>query len=232
MKVKLLSAIALAGCLCMGSSADLASFSGSIGYMNVFTINGTSDGPDAYQFGGFWGVPDLKTLTGDNLTYQLFPNTNTYDDNPGDAYWRNNGGLGPDGNKWLEATTLREYVLGAGETAASLDFNVSAFTLDGRYNLTAFIKTLDLGAGYGVSAIDSIAINGTSGTTSLSIAGLTPGHILQIGFQMDGINANGATDWGSATATLENVNVIPEPATFGLLGLAGAAVYVTRKIRV
>ena len=231
MKNKLLTAIALTAVLCMGVFADFSSFGAGEGYMNVFEINGTGDGPGAYQFGSGWGVPDVKSITSDDLTFQLFPNINTYVDNPGDAYWRNNAGGGPDGNKWMEASTFRGYTLAAGETEASLDFDVSAFNLDGRYTLTAFIKTLDPTAGYGVSAIDSAVISGTMGTTTLSINSLTAGHILQVGWQMDGINANGATDWGSATSTLESVQVVPEPATAGLMAIFGGGIVLFRRIR-
>jgi len=211
----------------MGASADFTPFSAAAGFMNVFEINGTSDGPGAYQFGSGWEVIDLKTLTADDLTFELFPNINTYDDNPGDAYWRNNAGAGPDGNKWLEATTFREHILVAGETGASLDYSAGAFNLNSRYNLTVFIKTLDP-VNFGVTASDSAVISGTVGTTTLSIDSLVVGHILQIGYQMDGINANGATDWGSATSTLESVTVVPEPATMGFMGLAALGMYLAR----
>jgi len=234
MKNKLLATIALVGILCMSASADFVPFGAATGYMNVFEINGTGDGAGAYQFGSGWGVPDVKTLTSDDLTFELFPNINTYDDNPGDAYWRNNAGAGPDGNKWLEASTFRELTLGAGETGATLDFNVSLFDLDPRYELTVFVKTLNP-PGYGVSAIDSQVISGTIGTTTLSIGGpgseLVAGDILQIGFQMAGINASGLTDWGSATATLESVDVVPEPATMGLLALSGGFMMLIRRFR-
>ncbi len=232
MKKKLLAAIAVMGILCTGAMADLSSFNAAEGFVNVFEINGTGDGAGAYQWGSGWGVADVKSVTSDDLTFELFPNINTYDDNPGDAYWRNNAGAGPDGNKWLEASTFRGYTLGAGETEATLDFNVSAFDLDSRYDLTVFIKTLDPGAGWSVVESDLATITGTMGTTSLSINGLVAGHVLQVGWQMDGINANGATDWGSATSTLENVNVIPEPATIAFVGIFGGAMLFLRRLKV
>jgi len=241
MKTKLLTAVAVVGSLCLGASADFTPFSGSIGYMTAWELNGTGDGPGAWQFADFWGVPDLKTLTSDDLTFELFPNISGYVNsltgaNIDRSFWTDSsdGGVtaGPNGNKWLAASTFRELTLGAGETVASLDFSVSAFNLDSSYTLTAYIQTLDPLAGYGVSAIDSAVISGMVGTTTLSIGSVVPleeGHILQIGYQMAGINANQTDDWGSATATLENVSVVPEPATLGLLGIFGGAMLFFRR---
>lgn len=229
MKNKLIAAITLVGILSMGASANLATFNAAEGFVNVSEINGTGDGPGAYVFGSGWGVGDLKSVTSDDLTFELFPNINGYDDNPGDAFWRNNAGAGPDGNKWVEASTIRGYALGAGETEATLDFSVGAFDIDSRYSVTAFIKTLDPGAGWATIETDFATITGTSGTQSISVNGLVAGHVLQVGFVVEGINANGATDWGSATATLENVNVVPEPATFGLIGIFGGGLLFLRR---
>lgn len=223
MKTQLLTAVALAGCLCMSIRADLSQFGASLGYMVPFENDGGSKGAYA-GWESAWAVADLKTVTSDDLTFELFPNFNTY--NEADPYWSDGAG---DGNKWLEATTYREYVLQAGETEASLDFTVGAFDLDSRYNLTVFIKTLDPGNNFSIVQIDDAVITGTMGSTTLSIDTLTAGHILQVGFQMAGINANPETDWGSATATLEGVSVIPEPATFGLLGVFGAGLIFARR---
>jgi hypothetical protein len=209
----------------MSSSADFSKFGATTGYMNVFENNAGAQG--GYLWGSGWGVADLKTITSDDLTFELFPNVNNY--NAADAYWSDGA---DDGNKWLEATTYREYTLAAGETEATLDFSVSAFDLDGRYSLTAFVKTLDPNAGYSVSKLDSVDVTGTQGTTTLTINDLTEGNVLQIGFMMSGLNANPDTDWGSATATFESVEVIPEPATLGLLAITGGVLAFLRRFKI
>ena len=227
MKKKLLAAAAVMGILCSGAFADLTDLAAAGGWMSVFDNNAGAQG--GYLWGSGWGVADLKTVTSDDLTFELFPNINNYADTGGtDAYWSD---LAGDGNKWLEATTQREHVLVAGETAASFDFNVSAFDLDSRYTLQVFIKTLDPLAGYGVSAIDSVDVTGTMGTTTLSLSSLVEGQILQVGYQMSGLNANPATDWGSVTSTMQDFQAVPEPATFGLLVISGGGLVMFRRIR-
>lgn len=223
-KNKILIVLAVVGVLCGGAFAGLIDLGEASGYMNVFDNDAGAQG--GYLWGSEWGVADLKTVTTDDLTFELFPNINTYVDNPGDAYWRNNAGAGPDGNKWLEATTMREYgAVAAGETSATFDFSVSASDLDSRYSATAFIKTLDPNNGYAVAHNESVDITGAVGTTQLSIGTpgdeLVAGHILQVGFTMNGLNANPDTDWGSVTTTMQDFQVVPEPATAGLIVIFG-----------
>jgi hypothetical protein len=77
-----------------------------ISFMAVYTNLNGAKGNSA--FNDLWSVSDLKTtvLPSDfNHKLQLFPNYNAYafaDTN----YWRNNGGAGPLGNKWMEANTI------------------------------------------------------------------------------------------------------------------------------
>ncbi len=208
------------------SSADFSQFTGPNGYMAVFDINGTGDGPGGGQFDSGWGVPELRADTTDNRTFEFFPNHNTY--NAADTYWSNGAG---DGNKWMQASLYFEHVLVAGETEASMNFSVGAFDLDPRYSLRAFVKILDPDTGYSATHTEFFDITGTAGTTALSVnnAAVVAGDILQFGFEMQGINANPATDWGSGTVTFESIDVIPEPATMGLIVLGSGAMMVLRR---
>jgi len=78
-------------------------------WVSAFDI-GSDGGVGGYLFGSAWGVADLKTtITGSyNQNVVLKPNYNCYANNPGSVYWRNNGGQGPGGNKYLDANTLYE----------------------------------------------------------------------------------------------------------------------------
>jgi hypothetical protein len=182
-----LCALALVACLAVVPAAHA---DGWIGYMNVFKNNGGSQG--GFVFGSDWGVGDLKTtvnpsnpgtIIGDNLT--LEPNYNTYADNPGDACWRDNGGAGPGGNKWMEANTILE-VNPIGVLEYSLTGTVDANTLDSAYTAEAFIKVLDPGQGFATVLNDrqTLPASGTFAITSdlTSFQGL----LLQTGFTVSG----------------------------------------------
>ena len=222
------------------STADFSQFSAPNGYMAVFDINGAGDGPGGGLFGSQWGVADLRADTSDDRTFQFFPNENTYADNVNGAdadraYWTDSadGGVtaGNDGNKWMEAVLHFEHTLVAGETEASMNFSVGAFDLDSRYSLRAFVKILDPDTGYTATHTEFVDITGIIGTTTLSVtnSALVAGDVLQFGFEMQGINANPATDWGSGTVTFESVDVIPEPATIGLITVASGMLYGIRR---
>jgi hypothetical protein len=220
----LVCGLVLVACLAVVPAAHA---DGWIGYMNVFNNNGGSQG--GFVFGQGWGVSDLKTtvntsnpgtIIGDNLT--LEPNYNTYADNPGDAFWRDNGGAGPGGNKWMEANTIFE-VNPIGVLEYSLTGTVDTNTLDSAYIAEAFVKVLDPGQGFATVLNDrqTLPASGTFAITSdlTSFQGL----LLQTGFTVSGLNANpaDAATLGSVTVTV--TQPVPEPSTIGLAvaGLIG-----------
>ena len=65
-----------------------------LGYATVLNFDGS------VAFGSTWGVPDLQTIVDPtNNTLSLYPNFNTYNDNPTDPYWVNQTSLL--GNKFM-----------------------------------------------------------------------------------------------------------------------------------
>lgn len=226
MKKLMLSTLALMVTVTMSVNADLSQFTAPSGFINPFNLNGDGSQGGYAGWNSAWELADLRALTSDNATFELLPNINSY--NATDAYWSNGSG---DGNKWLEATTKFEYTVGAGDTSADMSYTVDAFDLDSRYTLDAFVKVLDaVGGSYGVLADSTASISGVSAENTLNLdVSSYQGQLVQIGFVMNGINANPDTDWGSSTITITNANVIPEPATMGLLGLFGGGIMFVRR---
>ncbi|MDG1824225.1 MAG: T9SS type A sorting domain-containing protein [Flavobacteriaceae bacterium] len=168
------------------------------GYMNVFENNNGAKGD--YLFGSVWGITAIiaNVSTDGSNTVELKPNTNGYAENANDSYWRNNEGAGPDGNKWMEASSYTEISAGdysGGKLTFSVD--VTANDLDSRYSLVMFIK--DLAPDYSTEASDELTISGT-GVNTLEYTPRSDDNHVQYGFR-DGLNANPATDWGSVTVT-------------------------------
>jgi len=228
-------ALALVVCLVAVPAAHAGDWTG---YMNVFTTD-SAGSQGSFVFGQGWGVPDLKTtvntsnpgtIIGDNLT--LEPNYNTYADNPGDAFWRDNGGAGPGGNKWMEANTIFE-VNPIGVLEYSLTGTVDTNTLDSAYIAEAFVKVLDPGQGFATVLNDrqTLPASGTFAITSdlTSFQGL----LLQTGFTVSGLNANpaDAATLGSVTVTV--TQPVPEPSTIGLaaVGVIGGLGYLRIRSR-
>lgn len=235
--------LALAAVLAI--TATTASAGDWTGYMNVFQNAAGSQG--AYIFGSGWGVSDLKTtisnssagtIIGDQLVLQ--PNFNTYADSLGGTngdrlFWTNSsdGGAtpGPLGNKWMNASTYSEtaslavpsYTLAGTVTSNSLNTSL--------YTAKAFIKVLDPNNGYATVLNDSVTLPASGPFVVTS--NLTPyqGLLLQVGFSMDGLNANpaDAVSYGSVGVT---INAVPEPSTYALLAFGGfAAAALRRRIR-
>lgn len=183
------------------------------GAMAVFLLN-ASGGPDygAFQFGGTWGLSDVKsTVSGSNILLEA--NYNTYADNPGSAYWRDNNGAGPGGNKWMVAST-------------STKVSASWFS-DGNCNFRAEVTDYTFVEGYSVRAF----IKGVSGTNSFTLLSdpLEEGSVVNLdfltsswaeieyGFEVQGINANPAFPPGSAT-----VVATTDPPVEPLVGIPNA----------
>jgi hypothetical protein len=230
--------LALAAVLAI--SATTASAGAWTGFMNVFQNAAGSQG--GYAFGSGWGVSDLKTtisnsnagtIIGDQLVLQ--PNFNTYTDSLGGsnadrAYWTNSsdGGAtpGPLGNKWMNANTFVEtanlavpsYTLAGTVTSNSLNTSL--------YTAKAFIKVLDPDNGYATMLNDEVTLPASGPFVVTS--NLTPylGMLLQVGFSMDGLNANpaDAVSYGSV-----GVSVVPEPSTYALLAFGGCAAVALRR---
>lgn len=219
------------GCFALAAAAALtaspALADGWVGYMNVF--NNASGSQGGFVFGSGWGVSDLKTtvitsnpgtISGDQLRLQ--PNYNTYVDNPGDPFWRDNAGAGPGGNKWLEANTFVETNPLSG-TSYTFSGTVDASDLNrSLYTPEAFIKVLDPGQGFATVLNDRITLP-TSGPFTVT-SDLSPyqGMILQTGFTINGLNANPVNEASFGGVTV-SIAPVPEPAVAGLAlaGLAG-----------
>jgi len=223
-------------------NADLSQFGGTSGWMKVYDNDG-SGGQGGFLWESGWGIVDSQAITSDDINYELLPNINTYANNvangsAGDiAYWTNSsdGGVTPglDGNKFMEAITYREHTIGAGQTAADYSFAVNSNDLDSRYELQAFVKILNPSAGWATTHDQYETLSGvTSGTINIGQSDLAEGSILQVGFILKGLNANPDTDWGSASVTITDANVVPEPATMGLIGLFGGGMMALRRFRI
>jgi hypothetical protein len=184
--------------------------------MNVFENAGGNKG--AFVFGSGWGLPDVKSvLTPTSLTLQ--PNFNTYRDNA-DAFWRDNGGAGPNGNKWMEGLTYLESNNGslAGGTLTFSGLIGSYSLLSPNYTATAFIKALNPAAGWATIVNSTETITGAGAfSVQADLSTLPGGAVVQYGFSVEGINANPANE-----GTFGSVVVVPEPSTYALLALGAA----------
>lgn len=198
------------------------------GFMAVFdNAGGPVGSKGGAQFTSSWGVPDIKTtidLGANKLTLQ--PNFNTYADNPGDSFWRDNGGAGPGGNKWMEAATyIQDLAYGGGSLTFSGSINSSTM-LSPNYTVSAFIKSFDAGWGWIGWSQDFI----TNGATDFSVTFNAPAGIVQYGFQVDGLNANPVDEVAFGSVEIQGV---PEPSTYAMLalGAAGLGAHMIRRRR-
>jgi hypothetical protein len=154
-----------------------------LGWMNVFDLGGNG------LWGSGWGIPDLVTeLDALNNTVTLKPNRiNDYND-----YWNTPGNLF--GNKIMEANT---YVERSDFEFVSLPFvfngTVISYDLDPEYEVAAFTKVLDPGAGWATVSFNTQVLT-TTGDFAVSYdpdSYTTVGDpVVQYGFYVKGRNAN------------------------------------------
>lgn len=203
-------------------------------YMFVYENDNGAQGEYLFSTPAWYGgMEDLSAIwTGEVLTF--FPETRAYSNE--DGYWTNSpdGGTtpGPDGNKFMDAQLWRNDSSFSGKTL-TFSGTISAFDLDPRYTLTAFIKCYDevLEDANELPLLLSIDQHFVTSTGSFDLSLHIPtGKIGQIGFAMLGLNANPATDWGSADfSDLSATAVVPEPSTYALI--AGLAAFILIAIR-
>ncbi|MGL4400037.1 MAG: hypothetical protein ACRCXD_09225, partial [Luteolibacter sp.] len=101
-----IAAIGLGGSMISHAETVTVDSNMSNGFMAVFLLDNLG-GPNygAFQFGSPWALPDVKsTVSGSSIVLEA--NYNTYANNPGSTYWRDNNGAGPGGNKWMAASTF------------------------------------------------------------------------------------------------------------------------------
>lgn len=221
------AAVVLSAMYAGSASADLDNPVMGSGFANVFDTGG------GYQFGSGWGVGDLKaTVNGNEVILQ--PNFNTYDAT--DAYWSDGAG---GGNKIFQANLYEEIgTTPVGTGTYTFSGYVDSDSLDAGYSKVAFIKVLDSLGGFAdvLGATTALSV----GTFSVS-GDLTPyegdaRYILQVGFTVQGLNANPADEAalgsvglriGSSSAASSaaedptGIPVLPLWALFGLAGLIG-----------
>ena len=100
--------------------------------------------------------------------------------------------------------------------------------MDSRYSVSAFVKTLDVNGGWATVQNESVSIT-SAGDFSIDLDVLAGAYVAQIGFVMNGLNANEATDWGNVQISNLSASAVPEPSTYALI--AGFAAFVFVAIR-
>lgn len=193
----------------------------STGFMDVY--ENASGAQGAYVFSNPWGIGDVKSTPGSSSII-LEPNYNTYGDpavNTNDAFWRDNGGAGPGGNKWMVASSYAAKSAAAfPDGICNFTAEVSAYNFTSGYTVRAFVKGFDEFGNF-ISAVFSppLVLNSEvdlvyNFADVLAEELIAPANV-QYGFEVQGLNANSAFPQGSATvianAVVPIVYGIPDP---------------------
>ena len=166
------------------------------GFANVFETPANGGG---FAFGSPWGVADIKSVidTAGN-SVNLFPNFNTYADNPDDPFWVDQTtGLG---NKVFEGNTFVEDASLVGKTV-TFEGEVESYTLSPDYETRVYIKVFNSD----FSELKEVSEPLTqAGTFSITFDNPEAADaVVQYGFSVTGINANPADE-----AALGNVVIV------------------------
>jgi hypothetical protein len=207
----LLAASAVAAACLTASAQSVDPNANWIGFMNVFNTPQSGGG---YQFGQAWGTADLRaTFSGGTLTLAC----NTIGDP--NAYWYTpSGGPGAIGNKIMDANMYVENTGGFAGQNVHFSGTVLQNTLVGPvdaigngWTAVAFIK--DFAPDYSSSV--SVTAPLTPGVFNISLNAINdPNRHVQYGFEVIGPDV-----WAGDPLTFNNIQVVPEPSTLGLLGL-------------
>ena len=128
--------------------------------------------------------------------------------------------------------TLTQAMLDAGSISGSVEYKIGD-AFDGTTALAgAFLKVLDVSAGWSEIAYGQMAYDGTStgwqsAGTSISISGIgaEAGDLLQFGLYNESQNYSGNGTWTDNIS----VSAVPEPSTYALM--AGFAAFLFVAIR-
>ena len=164
-------------------NVEIDASSDLVGFANVFE---TPENGGEFVFGSPWGVEDIKTeVDSAENTVTLFPNFNTYADNPTDSFWVDQEtGLG---NKVFEGSTFVEDADLAGKIV-TFEGEVQSYTLSPDYDAIAFIRVFN--ADFSVVKEVSEALT-EAGHFSINFNDVDSADALvQYGFSVTGLNAN------------------------------------------
>ena len=209
-----LAGLAAATTLTLASTSAMAQTIDN-GYFFTYELVNGAQGSEVFN-AAFTDVSKLKfTVGGGGVVLQ--PNFSLYEENPGDAFWRDNAGAGPGGNKWMEMLGFEQSNLTYpfADTETTLLGCASDNTLDSAYTATAFIKVFDPA----FNPLDNVSQTVTSGDISLTadLSGYGGDVIVQTGFSTQGPNANPADEaaLGSVSVSLGAVCAAPPPSAGG-----------------
>jgi hypothetical protein len=181
-----------------------------LGYMNVYTNIGGTQGP--YIYGSVWGTAALTAyFTGTNYV-TVMPNTNMWIIT--DPFWVNTNTFPYTGVKWMEANFYVDVGTALQGQTVTFVGNTYSNTLVAPYTSAAFIKEFAAGYSY-VGMTTTPLVGGSPFTVTRSIA---PGHIAQYGFITMGPNADPALVAGLGKAVIAVNNADPS-----ITGLADQA---------
>ena len=218
-----------AAAIAFGSAALISNSASAqfVGYMNWFE-------PDCatYVGGGGWGVGDLKASGTTSITLQ--PNTNTYDDNLGVAYWVDQ--VTGAGAKCMQANYYEEaaYPVLPADTVVSMSGWVDTNTLTG-HSAVAVVKVFD-GANNFIFQVTDDLVAGQAYSVEVDLSARAGENlIVQSGFTMVGPNVAGTSAEASqmvelrvgadrrlgASSAQDDPTGIPVLPLWALLGLAG-----------